>query len=225
MNRVSIIIPTLNEEYNLVKQQTTITTLLNDGHEVIVVDGNSQDTTVELAKKIGCKAIVTKASRGHQLHLGALQSKHNILLFLHADTLLPEHALDLIHQSLELEQKAWGRFNINFSSPKFIFKVLAWFMNMRTYLTCIVTGDHAIFVKKEAYLKCGGFPDSIIMEDIVLSKRLKRLSSPICISKCVTTSSRKWEHQGIIKTVVTMWCLRLMFFFGMPAERLAKIYY
>ena len=98
-------------------------------------------------------------------------------------------------------------------------------MNMRTSLTGIVTGDHTIFVKKESYFACGGFPDSIIMEDIILSKRLKNFSFPLRIREKITSSSRKWEKQGIIKTIVTMWYLRLMFFFGASTERIAKIYY
>ena len=225
MQNLSIIIPLLNEEENLKKQKESLELLIKQGHEVLVIDGGSNDNSTKIANQIGCRNITTYPSRGHQLHLGAVQSKNEILLFLHADTLLPPNAAELIFKSFERDNKHWGRFNIKFSSSSYVFSIIAWFMNLRSSLTGIVTGDHAVFVKKDSYIKCGGFPDWAIMEDIAISKRLKTLSHPVCLKEHVVTSSRKWEKQGIINTILLMWKLRLMFLFGMPAEKLAKLYY
>lgn len=225
MNSFSIIIPTLNECSFFTKQQRVLTTLLKEGHEIIVVDGGSDDGTLGLAEKIGCKCISTKASRGHQQHVGANTSSHHTLIFLHADTQLPSNAINDIRTSLDSSNSNWGRFNVEFTSNRCIFKVIAWFMNKRSCITGIVTGDHTLFVNRQLYFKCGGFSDTGIMEDIDLSKRLKKYSRPICINNNVITSSRKWEHQGVIKTILIMWSLRLQYYFGASEESLIKQYY
>ncbi len=222
---ISVIIPVLDEEQNLTKQKTLLHDLIKQGHEIIVVDSGSCDASIEVAKQIGCQTFSSKPSRGFQLHLGAQQSSNEILLFLHADTILPADATNLICKSLKSSSKQWGRFTIKFSNSSFMFKIIAWFMNFRSAVTGIVTGDQAMFVRREAYFACGGFPDYIIMEDIAVSARLKHLSHPLCLPEKVISSSRKWEQQGTIKTIVTMWKLRLMFYFGASTEKLAKYYY
>jgi len=224
MLKLSIIIPVLNEETCLINNQEKLKSLLADGHEILVIDGGSQDKSVKIANAIGCKTLITKASRGYQLHFGAKHSKNELLLFLHADTLLPSNAAELILQALTPTNNHWGRFNIKFSNPNLVFSVVAWFMNKRSYLTAIVTGDQAMFIKRDSYFICGGFPDFPIMEDIEISKRLKMMALPICLSDEVISSSRKWETQGVLKTIIKMWCLRLMFFLGVSTEKLAKSY-
>ena len=225
MSHISIVIPVLNEEQNLKKQKEFLSHSIKQGHEVIIVDGGSCDTSIDVAKQISCNVVSTKPSRGHQLHIGALHSTNQVLLFLHADTLLPLDAAELICKSLKSTTKLWGRFNIKFSNPNYIFKLISWFMNLRSSTTGIVTGDHAMFIRRETYFKCGGFPDYVVMEDIAISKQLKILSGPVCLTEQVVTSSRKWEQQGVINTIVTMWKLRLLFYFGVPTEKLAKLYY
>ena len=147
-----------------------------------------------------------------------------MLVFLHADTSLPSTAIENIMQSFKNPHTDWGRFDVKLDNEKLIFKVIAWFMNKRSCFTGIVTGDHTIFVKRKTYFDCGGFADIPIMEDIDICKRLKKYSSPVCLTDSVITSSRKWEQQGIIKTVLLMWRLRTYYFFGVPAEKLAREY-
>ena len=224
MPNLSVVIPVLNEEENLIRQKEFLERLIRQGHEVLIIDGESCDNSVAIANQIGCRTFSTKPSRGHQLHFGALQSNNEILLFLHADSYLSENATELISKSLEPDNNYWGRFKIKFTNSSYIFLIIAWFMNLRSSLTGIVTGDHAIFVNKASYFKCGGFPNWDIMEDIAFSKRMKTLSPPICLKEHVITSSRRWEKQGIISTILLMWKLRLMFFFGVPTEKLAKLY-
>ena len=225
MYELSIIIPVLNESLFFTKQQLYLKALLNQGHEIIVVDGGSTDDSKLVAEKLGCTCINTKASRGYQLHAGANASTHDLLVFLHADTLLPLTATETIKTSLNSVTSYWGRFNVTFTNKKRIFKIIAWFMNRRSCLTGIVTGDHTLFIKRNTYFASGGFADIPIMEDIEFCKRLKKYSQPICLSETVTTSSRKWEQQGIINTILLMWRLRVLYFFGIPAEQLAKQYY
>jgi rSAM/selenodomain-associated transferase 2 len=225
MSKLSLIIPVLNEEEFFIKEKSFIQSALKQQHEIIIVDGGSTDQSLTYAKKLDCKIILTKPSRGHQLHLGTIASSHKYLVFLHADTKLPKQGLETIAELLNQPNIGWGRFNVSFSNKKLIFKIIAWFMNKRSCLTGIVTGDHTLFIKRDIYQASGGFSDIPIMEDVELSKRLKKLTRPFCLQKAVITSSRKWENNGIIKTIVLMWCIRALFFIGMPAEKLTNLYY
>lgn len=225
MRKLSIIIPVLNERLFFTKQQIYVEALLKQGHEIIVVDGGSIDGSVLAAEKLGCKCINTKASRGYQLHTGANASTHDTLVFLHADTLLPLNATNSINYALDNQKISWGRFNVTFTNKKLIFKVIAWFMNKRSCITGIVTGDHTLFIKRKTYFDSGGFADIPIMEDIEMCKRLKKYSRPLCLMNSVITSSRKWEQQGVIKTILLMWRLRAHYYFGASADKLAKKYY
>lgn len=226
MQKLSIIIPVLNEQNFLAALRKPLTTFIAQGHEVIIVDGGSTDKSIHIADMIGCKTLVLHPSRGSQLHLGALQSTKEILLFLHADTILPSNAVTLINQALAPSRNHWGHFSVAFSNSKPVFRTIAWFMNKRSRLTGMATGDQAIFIKRKCYFDCGGFPAYPIMEDIALSKRLKKIAvPPVCLPDKVISSSRKWEVEGILKTITTMWSLRLLFFLGVSANKLVKLYY
>ena len=225
MNNFSFIIPVLNESLFFTKQQLYLQALLDKGHEIIVVDGGSDDDSFVEAEKLGCKCLRTKASRGFQLQSGAKASSNDVLVFLHADTILPLTSLDNIYEALNKPNASWGRFDVEFTNKKLIFKIIAWFMNKRSCITGIATGDQAIFIKRKTYFDSGGFAEIPLMEDIEFSKRLKRHSRPICLNNAVITSSRKWEKNGIFKTILLMWRIRLLYFFGIPAEQLAKRYY
>lgn len=224
MSGLSIIIPVLNEEHFLAVNKERLVSLLQEGHEILIVDGGSQDDSVSIARSLGCEVFCTRASRGHQLGYGANRSKNDVLLFLHADTHLPSHTAKMVAQALVGPEQRWGRFDVRFSNPHPVFRVIAWFMNKRSCLTGIVTGDHALFIKRELYFSCGGYRDVPLMEDVELCRRLKKHASPVCLSEEVVTSSRRWEQNGIFKTVIMMWWLRLMFFFGWSPEKLARLY-
>ncbi len=225
MHKLSIIIPVLDESLFFTRQQLYLKALLAQGHEIIVVDGGSTDNSMLAAEELGCKCINTKASRGYQLHTGARASNYNILVFLHADTLMPLTATNKIITAISNQNATWGRFNVTFTNKKYIFKIIAWFMNKRSCITSIVTGDQTLFIQRDVYFACGGFADIPIMEDIEFSKRLKKHSAPICLSEAVITSSRKWEKHGVIKTIILMWILRAKFFFGVSTDKLSKQYY
>lgn len=224
MSALSIIIPVLNEEHFLATNKERLVSLLQEGHEILAVDGGSQDNSVNIARELGCRIFRTRASRGHQLGFGANHSKNDVLLFLHADTHLPSHAAQMITQTLAEPELLWGRFDVRFSNPHPVFRVIAWFMNKRSCLTGIVTGDHALFIKRKLYFSCGGYMDVPLMEDVEFCRRLKKHAPPVCLSGEVVTSSRRWEQNGILKTVMTMWWLRLMFFLGQSPEKLARLY-
>lgn len=225
MSKLSLIVPVLNEESNLVKQRTTFNNLIKIGHEIIVVDGGSEDKSLEIAKDIGCVCLQTKSSRGFQLQAGAEKCSNEVLVFLHADTQLPTNFVTNIQQSLINTNKHWGRFNVTFTNPSLAFKIVALFMNTRTCLTSVVTGDHVIYVRRDTYFELGGFADIPLMEDIEFSKRLRKHSRSVCLKDRVITSSRKWEKNGILKTIISMWQFRLLYFFGASPSSLAKRYY
>jgi len=149
MTRVSIIIPALNEQSCLKKQHNCFKSILKNDHEIILVDGGSTDGTLEIAQKLGIKTISVNPSRGHQLHSGAMASSNDVLIFLHADTQLPITATNDVITALDSIDKLWGRFNVTFTNSSNIFKVIAWFMNKRSCITAMVTGDHAIFIKRK----------------------------------------------------------------------------
>lgn len=158
------------------------------------------------------------------MNLGAEQATGEVLIFLHADTFLPENALDLIQQQLATKRE-WGRFDIQLSGGHFMFKVIGQLMNWRSRLSGIATGDQALFVTKKAFISVGGFPEIDLMEDIALSKALKNIGPPVCLKARVISSSRKWQQDGIVRTILLMWSLRLQYFFGADPDALAQRYY
>ncbi len=224
MDKVSIIIPVWNEEKNIAKSLQTLQSLRLLGHEVIVVDAGSSDNTPVIAHPfVDRLIIIKKKERATQQNIGAKQAKNNILLFLHADTLLPENAITLIQQAIH-KKYVWGRFNVCFTHSAWIFRIIATLMNWRSCLTGIATGDQGIFVQRDVFLQLGGFAKIPLMEDIELSQRLKSLTRPSCLKASVLTSSRRWEQQGVIKTILLMWGLRLAYFMGVSPQRLSQYY-
>ncbi len=222
--RLSIIIPVLNEAPEIASYLAALQGYRAAGHEVILVDGGSTDAT--LAQAQGRVDILLQSDRGRarQMNAGAAQAAGDVLLFLHADTRLPEKADALIRAALEAG-RVWGRFDVRLSGERWPLRIIEMFMNGRSCLSGIATGDQAIFVLREAFAHLGGFADIPLMEDIELSQRLKKISPPCCLHARVITSSRRWETQGIVRTVLLMWGLRLGWFFGVSAQRLQRIYY
>jgi rSAM/selenodomain-associated transferase 2 len=222
--KISIVIPVLNEAPLVVQNLPALHPLRAAGHELILVDGGSDDTTVPLSEPFVDQTIRSSKGRSRQMNNGAMAAKGEILLFLHIDTLLPEGADRLIVNGMEREMKSWGRFDVRLSGRHPLFRVVDWLMNWRSRITGIATGDQAIFVQKKLFSTVGGFPDIDLMEDIALSKRLKGYSLPCCLWHRVITSSRRWEKKGIARTILLMWFLRGAYFFKVNPNRFAKFY-
>lgn len=221
---LSIIVPTLNEQETIAVSLAALQPLRQRGVEVIVVDGGSEDDSKRLAAPLCDQVIVARRGRASQMNAGAQRSTGEQLLFLHSDTVLPEGALEAIHQALTAPGCVWGRFDVKIESTLRLLTGVAFMMNLRSRWTGIATGDQAIFVKRDVFERIGGFPAVSLMEDIALSKSLKRLSAPACIRAKVTTSGRRWEKNGIVRTVLLMWQLRLAYFLGADPRRLAEQY-
>lgn len=221
--KISIILPVLNEEKNLSISLSRLQPFRQAGHEVIVVDGGSADNSLMLAHEGADAVIVSKAGRALQMNSGASVASGDVLLFLHADTVLPENALYVI-LSLGQTDNFWGHFDVRLSSNKKIYRLIEYLINLRSRLTSIATGDQAIFIERALFNNVGGFPEIALMEDIAFSRRLRKISRPVCLKQKVITSSRRWENKGVIATVLLMWKLRLYYFFGVSPERLSQLY-
>jgi rSAM/selenodomain-associated transferase 2 len=222
--KVSIIIPVLNEASHIAGTLQCLQPYRSQGNEVIVVDGGSRDDTVSCAKKLCDQVVSSKCGRAQQMNAGAKYANGDILIFLHADTILPDNACDLVYGALS-HGNMWGRFDVRLSGSNWMFRIIERMMNLRSCLTSIATGDQAIFVLKNLFVDVGGYPEVRLMEDVALCKSLRKHKNPVCLNSRVVTSSRKWEKSGIVQTVFLMWRLRLLYFFGVSPDKLARYYY
>lgn len=193
------------------------------GCEVLVVDGGSTDGSVEAVRRAGLRVIESEPGRAIQMNAGAASVASDIVLFLHADTRLPVDADRMVAAAVERGHH-WGRFDVQILGEPAMLRLVSALMNLRSRWTGIATGDQAIFVRREAFLALGGFPRQPLMEDIELSRRLRAQSPPACIAAKAQTSGRRWEAEGVWRTIVLMWSLRLAYWLGAPAERLARAY-
>jgi rSAM/selenodomain-associated transferase 2 len=221
--RLSVIIPVLNEAGLIPDCIPSWKDLERQGAEVLLVDGGSDDHTVALLNQAELSVITAPRGRGFQLRSGAQQASGGILLFLHVDTRLPAGALEIIRRSLQ-DKRCWGRFDVRIDSPRPLLALVSWAMNLRSRLTGIATGDQAMVMTRRAYEQAGGFAELPLMEDIDLSARLKRLAPPVCLRPPVSTSARRWERHGVGRTIVLMWALRLAYWLGLPATILSRFY-
>jgi rSAM/selenodomain-associated transferase 2 len=221
---LSIIIPVLNEAANIVCALEALASLRARGAEIIVVDGGSADETAALAAPIADRVLASARGRAMQMNAGAAAARGDVLLFLHADTRLPPDADKLVLDGLAQTKCVWGRFDVAIDGAHPLLPVVAAFMNARSRLTGIATGDQAVFVTRMAFDAIGGFPDIALMEDIEFARRLKRVSRPLRLHARVTTSGRRWESRGVLRTIFLMWRLRLAYFFGAAPEALERRY-
>ncbi len=221
--RLAIIMPVLNEVETLPAALARLAALRASGVELIVADGGSDDGTVAAALPRADLVVPAPRGRASQMNAGAARSGADILLFLHADTQLPPLAQLVVEKAIAGGGR-WGRFDVEIAGRSPAFPVIARMMNVRSRLTGIATGDQAIFVRRDLFEQLGGFPDIALMEDIALSKRLKAHAAPVCLREKVTTSGRRWEKHGVLRTVLAMWRLRLAYFLGADPDDLARHY-
>ena len=219
---VSVVIPTLNEAKTIT--QTLLQVRKAGACQLIVVDGGSVDGTPEIARCSADLVLSSSCGRARQMNEGARVATGEVVLFLHADTVLPRGFPDLLTHALADPQVVGGRFDIRLDASGWPFRLVETMMNLRSRLTRISTGDQAIFVRRETFLALGGYPEVELMEDLELSKKLKRVGGIACLRERVTTSARRWRRDGVLRTIVLMWTLRLGHFLGVPPERLKTFY-
>jgi rSAM/selenodomain-associated transferase 2 len=221
---LSIIVPCLNEAEGIREALAALAPLRARGAEVIVVDGGSGDGTEQRAAPHADCVIGAPRGRASQMNAGAARARGEILLFLHADTLLPESADTLIIDGLNRSRRGWGRFDVVITGRNPLLRVVAWLMNARSRLTGIATGDQAIFTTRSLFTAAGGYPEIALMEDIALCKQLKRFGPPLCLRHRLIASGRRWEKHGVVRTVLLMWRLRLAYWLGADPGKLAMRY-
>jgi rSAM/selenodomain-associated transferase 2 len=220
---LSLILPVLNEAATVPAQLAALQGLRKRGVELIVVDGGSGDGTPELARPAVDRVLAAPRGRAAQMNVGAKASRGEVLLFLHADTTLPPAADELIRSAIAAGA-AWGRFDVRIDGRQPLLRVVERMMNWRSRWSSIATGDQAIFVRREAFERVDGYPELPLMEDIALSKRLKRVALPVCLRERVITSGRRWEKHGVLRTILLMWRLRASYFLGADPQQLAIRY-
>ncbi|MCB1916832.1 MAG: TIGR04283 family arsenosugar biosynthesis glycosyltransferase [Rhodocyclaceae bacterium] len=219
---LSIIVPTLDEAAVVEPTLASLQPLRTLGVEVIVADGGSTDGTPELSRPHCDRFVVAPRGRARQMNAGAAIATSPGLLFLHADTHLPPHALPIIEKALA--GRYWGRFDVQFDGRSRVLPLVATLMNLRSRISGIATGDQAIFVRRQSFFAVGGFPDQPLMEDIEFSSRMQRIGRPCCVRARVRTSGRRWDREGVFRTIVLMWGLRLAYALGAEASALSRRY-
>lgn len=220
---LSIVVPTLNEAGTIEHTLAALAPLRAQGVEIIVADGGSSDATAELALPWVDRVLAAPRGRARQMNAGAAVTRGELLLFLHADTRLPDGAAASIRQAIDAGAD-WGRFDVHIAGRPRLLRIVAAGMNTRSRWTGIATGDQALFVRRAVFERLGGFPDQPLMEDVELSRRLRAVGRPACLRERVITSGRRWEHRGVWRTIFLMWRLRWRYWRGESPQALAEAY-
>lgn len=221
---LSVIIPARDEVAALPWLLEDLAPLRAAGAELILVDGGSRDGTPQRAASAVDRVVVSAPGRARQMNAGAHVASGRYLWFLHADTRVPPLARQRLLEVLN-EQPAWGRFDVRLSGAGPSLRLIGWMISLRSRLSGVASGDQGIFVSRALFEEQGGYADLPLMEDLELSRRLKRLARPRCLWPPLVTSSRRWERDGVWRTVLLMWRLRLAYYFGVSPEELARQYY
>lgn len=224
MRKISIVIPVRNEAAIIGSSLSALDTWRDKGHEVLVVDGMSTDATADIATPLCDRVIRIDPCRATQMNAGAATASGDLLVFLHADTRLPQNAEAELLRIEDDHQEYWGRFDVALDARPMIYRIIESLMNWRSRVSGVATGDQAIFVTRSLFECCGGFPPIALMEDIAFSKKLRAISIPICLTARVVTSARRWRRDGVALTIIRMWWLRAAFFFGVSPQRLRATY-
>ncbi len=220
--RISVIIPTLNESSNL---ETCVGSLGSDrDFELLVVDGGSKDRTPELAQSLGARVIRSQACRASQMNIGAQSSSNEILLFLHADTVLPPDWKEVVYQIICFPGVSVGAFKFKLDDDRLLFQLIERLANFRSHFFQMPYGDQAIFVKRDIFFRLGAFPEISIMEDFVFCRTARKLGRIKTASSAVVTSGRRWRRRGIIKTTLINQLIIASFALGVSHTRLRELY-
>ncbi|HEX3034842.1 MAG TPA: TIGR04283 family arsenosugar biosynthesis glycosyltransferase [Thermodesulfobacteriota bacterium] len=222
---ISVVVPTYNESTTIEDTLNKLLKILLPNDEVIIVDGESEDNTQEIVRTFPqVKLISSKRGRAIQMNVGAQKAKNQYLLFLHADNIISSDCLSMLRGEIRSNRHSWGWFPIRLNSSRLIFKILEAGANLRLRLTGTPLGDHGIFVKKEIFDKIGGFPEIPIMEDLEFVRKVKSITKGVQINCPIGTSVRRFEKSGILKTFLTMWVLRILYYSGISMEKLSRYY-
>lgn len=221
--RIAIVIPVLNEALLICPALEALQGYRQAGAKLIVVDGGSNDQTINYAKPLVDEVLSSTSGRAHQMNHGAATVLPDWIVFLHIDTKLPVNAEETLLQ-IENASSDWGFFPVRLSSSAFTFRVIERFMNARSRFTKVATGDQALFFRSDFFKRIGQFAEMPLMEDVEICKRIHRAYNPTVLSQVVTTSSRRWEQHGIVRTVLLMWKLRFAFWLGVNSRKIARSY-
>jgi len=223
--RLSVIVPALNEADGIDATLASLQPLRARGHEILVVDGGSTDGTPDRAARRADRVLRGPRGRARQMAAGVAACRGTVLWFVHADTVVPPDADLTLLTALTRDGYRWGRFDVNLAGCHALLPTVSAAMNLRSRLTGIATGDQGLFVTRTLYDAVGGFPDQPLMEDIALSRRLKAHGPPACLRVRLLTSARRWERDGVARTIALMWRLRLAYALGADPAALAQRYH
>ena len=219
---IAVIVPVLNEAEALTDMLPKLVVLPVD--ELVFVDGGSTDESRQMLTEAGIVWLASERGRAAQMNAGAAMCQSDVLLFLHADSLIDSGHIQAVRQAMKDADMVGGRFDLHIDGDDQPFPLIARLINWRSRISRISTGDQAMFVRRAVFRRLGGFPEQPLMEDVELSKRLKRQGDIACLRKTVTTSGRRWQKQGVIRTVLLMWKLRLLYWLGVSPGKLAQMY-
>ncbi|MEW6267944.1 MAG: TIGR04283 family arsenosugar biosynthesis glycosyltransferase [Thermodesulfobacteriota bacterium] len=218
---ITVIVPALDEAHEI--EHALRSARAAQVVELLVVDGGSADDTVARARALADQVLDAPRGRALQMNAGAARARGDVLLFLHADTRLPAGFADAVERAVGRGAIA-GRFDVELRGAHPFLPAVAWLMNQRSRWTGISTGDQAIFVRRDVFARLGGFAPIPLMEDVELSARLRRTGKLAALRERVSTSARRWEDEGVLRTIVLMWRLRLAYACGASPDRLAEAY-
>jgi rSAM/selenodomain-associated transferase 2 len=221
--RLSIIIPVLNEGRLALACARRLASLREAGHELILVDGGSDELAVDQLSPWVDQLLLSEPGRARQMNRGARLAQGEVFWFLHADTRVEEGCVAAMQLALE-QGAGWGRFDIRLDGSKSLLRLVERMMNLRSRWSGIATGDQGIFIRRALFQQVGGYPDQALMEDVEISRRLKRLRRPACLQTRLLSSSRRWDRQGVVRTILLMWGLRLAYWLGVSPQHLAAYY-
>lgn len=224
MKKVSIIIPVFKEAQALAKHLPLLQGLRELGHEIIVVDGGDDSASATSSAALLDHWLSSEPGRARQMNVGAASASGEIFLFLHIDTRLPDDAMELLQESFTRDSTLWGRFDVRLSGKRWVFRVIEFMINLRSRLSGVATGDQVIFVRRNVFESIGGYDALPLMEDVAISKSLRKLARPLCLRSKVITSSRRWEAHGVGRTVLLMWWIRLLYSLGVSPQTLHGMY-